>query len=189
MSSRATHALDRAALVVVGLVLIAAGLALGWWWSGDSLFPSTLRTAPARELIAMSWWGAASAIVGVLLVLLGLRWIFAHLDSQQVSRLHLSGSGSRGKLDVSAAKVASAAADALAATIGVRSAHGRVVRDRGQLVARLSALVEPECDLSLVAGRADQVSAQLGQALERDDIRCGVQLRVARRGRRMPRVR
>ena len=188
MSSRTTLAVDRTVIIVVGLVLLVGGLALGWWWSGYSPFPSTLRTTGARDLIAMSWWGAASALVGLLLILLGLRWLLAHLTSQGVGRLHLAGSGAAGRLDVAASKVAGAAADALADTIGVRSARGRVVRDRGQMVARLSAVVEPECDLALVARRSDLVSGQLRQALERDDLRCSVELRVAATSRRLPRV-
>ena len=126
--------------------------------------------------------------MGLLLALLGLRWIAAHLGRPTVSRLHLTGSGSGGRLDARAAKVAGAAADALADTIGVRSARGTVVRDRGQLVARLTATLEPDADLGVVARQADLVSAQLRQVLDRDDVRCSVELRVAARGGRMPRV-
>lgn len=63
-----------------------------------------------------------------------------------------------------------------------------MVRDRGQLVARLSAVIEPECDLKVVAARADEVSAQLRQVLDRDDVRCSVELRVAAYGHRMARA-
>ncbi len=188
MMSRTTVALDRIATILVALLLIAAGAAGIWWWTDRSPLGSTVRTAGTTDLVGQAWWPWASAAVGALLVLLGLRWILAHLRRQNVSTLHLRGSGSGGRLDVAASKVAGAAADALSDTLGVRSARGVVVRDRGQLVARLSAVIEPEADLAHVAERADLVSAQLAQALERDDLRCSVQLRVATFARRLPRT-
>lgn len=79
-----------------------------------------------------------------------------------------TGSGPEGRLLVNAGTVASAAADAIAA--GVRSATGTIQRDRGQLVAKLTATVEREADLHLVAAAADTVTADLRRALQRDDM-------------------
>lgn len=188
MISRFTLAVDRVATLVLALLLLAAGALGAWWWTGRSSLPGTLRSGSAEDLIAQAWWPVASAVVGVILVLLGLRWIAAHLNRQKVSNLRLRGSGPKGRLDVVGTKVAGAAADAFSDTLGVRSARGVVVRDRGQLVARISAVIEPEADLALLARQADTVSAQLAQALERDDLRCSVNLRVAGRPRRLPRV-
>jgi hypothetical protein len=188
MANRGTLLLDRLATILIALALIAAGVLGIWWWSDRSPLPGTIDVAAARELTETAWWPWITAIAGVFLVLLGLRWILAHLNRRKVSRLHLHGSGPGGRLDASGSKVVGAAADALSDTLGVRSARGVVVRDRGQLVARLSAVVEPECDLRAVAERADTVSVQLAQVLGRDDVRCSVQLRVAPRGGRLPRV-
>lgn len=188
MMSRSTVALDRVVTVVVGLSLIAAGAAGIWWWSDRSPMAPTVSTASTTDLIEMAWWPWASAAVGVILVLLGLRWILSHLRRHNVSTLHLNGSGRGGRLDVAASKVAGAAADAFSDTLGVRSARGVVVRDRGQLVARLLAVIEPSADLAHLAERADIVSAQLAQALERDDLRCSVQLRVSSSARHLPRA-
>ena len=189
MMSRLTFAVDRVVTFVVALLLLALGAGALWTWSGRGPVTGTLRTGSATDLIGQSWWPWASAVVGVLLVLLGLRWIAAHLNRQNVGRLHLRGSGSGGRLDVTASKVAGAAADAFSDTLGVRSARGVVVRDRGQMVARLTATIEPEADLALLARQADLVSAQLAQVLERDDLRCSVQLKVASLSRSLPRVR
>lgn len=188
MISRFTLAVDRFATLVLALLLLAAGALGVWWWTGRSSLPGTLRTGTVEDLVGQAWWPVASAVVGVVLVLLGLRWIAAHLNRQKVANLHLRGSGPKGRLDVVATKVAGAAADAFSDTLGVRSARGVVVRDRGQLVARISAVIEPEADLALLARQADTVSAQLAQALERDDLRCRVDLRVAGLARKLPRV-
>ncbi len=188
MISRTTVFVDRVATVLLGLVLLALGIALVWWWAGTSPFPDTLSVTGARTLVAHDWWPWASGAVGVLLVLLGLRWLAAHVAGPAVHTLGLEGSGSRGRLDVAAGKLAAAAADAFADTLGVRSAKGRFVKDRGQLVARIRASVEPDADLGRVAAQADLVSAQLAQALDRDDVRCRVELTVASWGSRLPRV-
>jgi len=58
-----------------------------------------------------------------------------------------------------------------------------------QFVERLNASIEPEADLRVVAAAADQVSAQLQQVLQREDLHCRVQLRTTTANRTTPRVR
>lgn len=188
MTSRKVLLLDRAATLLLAVALIAVGVGAIWWWTGSSPVPDTLKAGSVNNLVAQSWWPWASAAVGVLLILLALRWIVSHLANRGVAKLNLKGSGSTGRLDVAASKVAGAAADAFTDTLGVRSAKGRVIRDRGQLVARLNATIEPDADLHRVATQADLVSAQLAQALDRDDVRCSVVLKVATRGKQLPRA-
>lgn len=125
---------------------------------------------------------------GVVMTLLGLRWLAGHIPNRAVGQLELPGSGPDGRLLVAAGTVASAAAAAFAATPGVRSAKGTIHRDRGQLVAKLTATVEHEADLHLVAAAADTVTADLRQALQRDDMVARVQLHAAGRNRALPRV-
>jgi hypothetical protein len=186
--TRTTLMLDRIATLLVAALLIATA-ALGiWWWIGDSPLPDSLDTSAIYDRVDEAWWPWASALAGVLLILIGLRWIAAHLASRKVKTLRLRGSGSTGKLEVAGSKAASAAADALTHMIGVRSASGRIERDRGQLVAHVVATVEPDADLALVAHQADVVSAQLAQVLGRDDLRCSVELKVATRAQQLPRV-
>ena len=188
MISRATLALDRLAAFILGLLLIAGGALGVWWWTGESGLPTRSDTTSAQDLVAQDWWPWASTAVGVLLVLLGVRWLVAHVARTVVKRLHLAGSGSAGKLGVDGSKVAGAAAAAFADTVGVRSAKGRVNKDRGQIVAEINATIEPEADLDLIAEKADLVSAQLARVLGRDDLRCSVQLTVARTGKPLDRV-
>ena len=188
MISRSLLLLDRFATLVLALLLIALG-ALGiWWWSDTSPLAATTSTDPVQKVVAMTWWPWASAALGLLLVYVGLRWLASHLSRSDVAELQLRGSGQGGALVVNAGKVTDAAADAFADTIGVRSAKGTMTRDRGQLVAKLTAVVEPHADLSVVAQQADVVSAQLAQVLDRNDLRCRVVLHVARRAATVSRV-
>ena len=189
--SRATLAFDRVVGVVVALVVIGAGLFGIAWWSGRfaSLPPRVdLDLSVLASWTTQTWWPWALAVAGVVAILLGLRWSIAHLPDRGVSHLSLTGSGSDGRLIVDAGTVAAAAAEALASTPGVRSSQGSIHRDRGQLVAVLKAKIEREADLQVIAAAADQTSAHLRQALQRDDLHCRVQLRTAARDRSLPRV-
>ncbi|RYB94722.1 hypothetical protein EUA93_10425 [Nocardioides oleivorans] len=193
MTTRKTLLIDRTATFLLALVLVLGGAASIWWWSGATINGhqplATSDTSQVAQVVDDSWFAWVAALVGIVLALVGIRWIAAHLTRSRVKHLVLGGSDATGRLDVAGSKVADAAADALATTVGVRSARGAVVRDRGQLVATLSAVIEPDADLALLARRADEVSAQLAGALGRDDLHCSVQFRVASRGRALPRAR
>lgn len=187
--TRTTLFLDRLATLVLAAVLIALGLLGLVWWDGRWLqLPDRIDAASVTNVIDMAWWPWASAAVGVLLALVGLRWIAAHLASRRVKALRLTGSDKSGRLGVDANHVADAAADSFADTLGVRSAGGAIERDRGRLVAHLTATIEPTADLELIAQSADRVSAQLQEVLQRNDLRCSVELKVASRARSLPRV-
>lgn len=191
--TRLTLLVDKIATLVLALVLLAGGLTAVWWWSDRPVagrtLPGTADTAPVADVVTASWFPWAAAATGVVLGLVGLRWVLAHLATGRVRTLRLPGSGTTGRLEVDAGKVTAAAADAFADTLGVRSARGVVVRDRGQLVARLDATLEPEADLEHVARRAEEMSGQLAAALGRPDLRFSLRLRVATRGRSLTRVR
>nr|WP_276612054.1 DUF6286 domain-containing protein [Kineococcus vitellinus] len=176
--SRAVIAVDRLLALVLGLLLAVGGLAAMAWWTGDlaRVLPgagtgSALGTGAVAELPGYSWYPWAAAGAALVLGLLALWWLLAHVPRRGAGQLLLPGSGPRGGLRVEADGPARAAADVLAATPGVRSASGRVVTDRGRLVAELAATVEPSADLAEVAATAQQVQEQLLQVLGRPDVR------------------
>lgn len=194
--SRATIALDRLVVLVLGLLLVAAGAAtLLWWYGPVDALPAPLRPSGpiqldrVQSMLTETWFPWVAALVGLALVLLGSWWLLAHVPQRGVGDLRLPGSGSTGQLRAQAKQVAAAAADQLEATPGIRSASGSIQHERGQLVAKLGALVEPDADLAAVSRACDRVSAELATVLERDDLHCQVNLRVAGRGRSEPRVR
>lgn len=186
---RRVVAFDRFASFLTGIMLIAAGVfALSWWLDLFSWLPQSLNTSPVTDTTRQPWWPWVAGLVGAVLVLVGLRWLTAHLPNSRVSELTLPGSSTQGKLRAAATPLAKAAADVLEGTPGVRSASGRVLRERGQLVVRLGATIEAEADLGTITSAADQVAADLSRVLERDDLHCQVQLTVAARSRSLPRV-
>lgn len=187
--SRAVLVLDRVVAFVVGLVLLAVGVAAVLWWLGTfASWPARLDTSGVRDLTGQTWWPWAIGLVGVVLILLGLRWLVGHLPARGASQLKLPGSDASGRLVAQISPVARAAAEVFEQAPGVRSASATIREARGQLIVRLNATIEQQADLGAVAAAADQVSADLARVLQRDDIHCQVNLGVAQRARAMPRV-
>lgn len=178
--TRATWTLDRAATSIVGLALIAAGtLAVVWRFDLWAALPRRTDMSGSADLLDASWWPWAVAVAGVILVIVGLRWLWAHLPGRGVGDLSLSGTGEQGRLRFSAKAAASTAADEFASLPAVRSTRGTVKRDRGQLVVDLKATVDADADLGGLAREADQIVAHLAHVMGRQDLYGRVHLSVA----------
>lgn len=187
---RGVIAVDRVAAFVLGVGLVAAGAAaLGWRFDLIPDAPARLRFSWLPDSTQTAWWPWATGAAGVLLVLIGLVWLIRHLRSRGVGRLQLVGSDQTGRLTADANAAANAAGDTLTQTAGVRSSTGRVVSDRGQLVAELNLTIEPTADLGIVQAAAEQASHDLHRIVGRDDLHHRVQLHVARHEETSARVR
>ncbi|WP_045741945.1 hypothetical protein [Actinoplanes rectilineatus] len=190
---RSVLGLDRAAAILTGLLLVIAGAVIAGWYDGGlvRLWPSVSRelsTGGAGDVLDTAWWPWAAGAAGTLAVVLGLWWLAAHLPRRGAGLLVLPGSGASGRLLLDPAGTAGAAAEALADTPGFRSAHGRILHDRGELVVALTGTVDPRADLTTIVAAADSVAATLRAVLGRDDARARVRLSVARRARAQARV-
>ncbi len=190
---RSVIGLDRVIAILLGLILLLAGIGLAAWYNGNlrhlfPQFPKKLSTDGAGDLIDTSWWPWAAGGAGTLAVLLGLWWLIAHLPRRGVGMLVLPGSGKTGRLLIDPSGPAATAAEVLADTPGIRTAHSRVHRDRGQLVVALTATMDPRADLTEIINATDAVATDLQTVLGRDDARARVLLSVARRARTQPRV-
>jgi len=193
MIRRSVLGVDRLAALVAGLVLLALGVAMVLWWGGwlTRLWPQapeqlTLQTA--TDALGASWWPAASLAAGLVLGLLALWWLLAHRPHRSTGPVRLQGSDGSGGLLLDGSAAVSTAAEVLQDTPGVRSARGRLVRDRGDLVAEVSAVLEPTADLERVTSGAEDALTDLATVLGRPDIRGRVRLAVARDARREVRV-
>ncbi|PRY15373.1 hypothetical protein [Kineococcus rhizosphaerae] len=191
--SRSVLGLDRVLAVLAALLLIVAGAATAAWGAGEldrvwAASPQRLNLQTASDVLATAWWPWVAGLVGVVLAVLAVWWLLAHIPRRGVPSLPLPGTARTGRLSIAPDAPVEVAADVLAETPGIRSARGRVLRDRGRLVVALDATVEPDADLLDVVAATDTVSAQLAEVLGRDDARARVRLRVARHARHQTRV-
>lgn len=181
---------DRTVTALVGSVLFGLG-AMAILWRLDIVLdlPRSIDTERVTDVLATSWWPWASGVVGMVLVLLGLRWLGAHLPSAGVGELNLPGTGATGRLRFNATSAASAAAQQLSQHPAVRSAKGKVRRDRGQLDVAINATVDPAADLRELAQDTDQIVADLARVMGRHDLYGRVRLKISSaKNSRLPRV-
>lgn len=181
---RGVIALDRTLGLMIALVLIAGGaLAICWWYDVLPGAPQTPKLHGPADYTGASWWPWATGAAGVVLILLGLWWLVRHLPRRVSGRFTLAGSNQDGRLHADAhAAVAAAAAD-LARIPEIRDGSGRVVADRGELVAELQCTIEPTADLEAVHAAVTRTAADLHAVLDLPHLRHRVRLRVARNDR------
>lgn len=178
--TQTTWTIDRIATIVVGLLLIAVGV-FGIIWRLDvwAALPHESDTSSvAQWLTSTGWWPWAAGLAGVVLILLALRWLWAHLPGRGVGDLNLPGTGPQGRLRFNAKSAASAAADVLASLPSVQSARGTVKRDRGQLIVDLKVTADPHVSLRDLARDSDRVIADLVHVMGRQDLYGRVHLSV-----------
>ncbi|MFD7155004.1 hypothetical protein ACFV9C_10410 [Kribbella sp. NPDC059898] len=187
---RGVITLDRTVGVLVALGLIAAGtLALLWWHAGTT----HQLTLPNRT--AAGWWPWATGVAGVVAAGVGLWWLTAHLPRRVNGRFHLTaerradgeaGGTRTGRLSADAHAAVAAAAVDLCSLPEIRDASGRVVADRGELVAELQCTIEPSADLEKVQAAVTNAAAELDAVLGLPRLRHRVRLRVARSDKTAP---
>lgn len=179
-------ALDRTLVVLVGLLLAAAGAALLGWQQG--WFPQltgTLQTDAVVDATQTGWWPWAVAAGGVALGLLGLAWLTAHVPGRGPGSVRLSGSGAAGRLEVDLRGTADALGTRLgelAPLTGIRTGTTQV---RGGSVLEVRARLEPEADADAVVEAVRTCREELDVAFPDGEV--GLRVRVSsprRAGRR-----
>ena len=163
--------MNRVVLLVLGLLLVAAGsygLARGFGAFGqdqadDPTLPQGIVDFAARNT---EWFWPAVAVAALVVAYLGLRWFGAQIPVPQgVRQIDLSKDSTRGITRVRAAGVARALAADIDRQEGVSSAHARFVsRDR----------------------RADlEVVAEIFDDADLEDVRRHIESRALRKFRRV----
>lgn len=146
--TRTLTVLDRAAGIVLAVVLIATGLlALDWHFALVLDLPDTLRTGAVDDAVTSAWWPWVFAGVAVVLGLVGLRWLVAHLGRPGESRTRLATSNETGRLTVDLGSLASVAAERLEQTGTVTDVRGRTRTVRGRTLVELRGHVGTYADV------------------------------------------
>lgn len=161
MTGRAI-AFDRIATLVCGLGLFAFGGLLVAWQRGVVGAGAAVQVMFVPYL-EMAWWPWALGGTGIVLVLLGGRWLATHRWAPKASRVALV-AGEPG-LTADATSVADAAASSVKEQAGVVKAHGSATLDRGTPTVTLTVTVPARRGLRSGVEAADRAVQTAGAML------------------------
>ena len=160
---RGVLGLDRVLVLLLGLVLVVLGVAAIGWQVGflADVWPDVpdSTSVDSTQVTGDSRFVAIAVAAGVVLVLLGLWWLFAHLPRRGVGPLRLPSGDVPG-----------------------------VLTDLKRLVVRLRVTVYPDADLASVITSCEAVLADLARVLPEEQLTSRVELTVLRRAPERARV-
>lgn len=164
--TRLAMAVDRIATLLAGAALIALGAGAVAWQRGDLVDGRSLSFAVAVDATRTAWWPWALAAAGVVLILLGLRWLAAHRPARKASRVILrTPADSLPPVTGDAASVAQAAAVAIRRDAAVLKASGTATVERGTPTVTVTATVRARQGLRAGARAADATAADIAVML------------------------
>ncbi|RYC12912.1 hypothetical protein [Nocardioides zhouii] len=171
MTTRRTRGTDRAATIILGLVLLALG-AVVWEWRLDltGLLDPDDEVAGVAAVVDSEWWPWAAAAVGLILGVLGLLWLLAHLPRPTRGSTRLSASDATGRVEADHASLARMLAERWGALAPVTGTRGRTSPDAPDLVV-LSGHVELEADVAAILDATAQVEREVVEAFPDLDVR------------------
>ncbi|MBL0747302.1 hypothetical protein [Nocardioides baculatus] len=171
MTTRRTRGTDRAATILLGLVLLALA-ALAWEWRLDltGLLDPEGEITGVGPVVDSSWWPWVAAAVGLVLGVLGVLWLLTHLPRPTRGSTRLSGSDATGRLEADHASLAKALAERWASLAPVTGTRGRTTPDAPDVIL-LSGHVELEADAADILDAAGQVERELTEAFPDLDVR------------------
>lgn len=155
---------DRAVTLVVGLSLIALPIAAWQWHIGKLHGGKALRLPEVEHVMHAGWWPFATGAGGLILVLVGLRWLAAHRPARRATRVALDYDDDR-SVTVNANAVARASATALKSKAEVLKASGSAAVRGGIPTVTLTATVPARHGLHAGVRAADATMRTAGAML------------------------
>lgn len=156
--TRLAVGIDRLMAAVAGLGLLAGAALTVAWCAGRIGGGRPLRCVLTAGVHA-AWWPWAAAVGGILLILVGLRWLLAHRRAPRARRIALATTEFTATADVTAA--AAAAAAALRTRPAVVKASGVATVEHGAPTVTLTVTVPARHGLTYAAAAADDVAGTL----------------------------
>lgn len=160
--TRLAVAFDRVVVLLVGGALVAAAVLTVAWQRGAIGGGGRLRMV-FLDVMTAPWWPWASAAFGVLLILVGLRWLLAHRGPAKANSVVLAGDESA--LSANAAAAARAAAERLSLQHNVIKATGAAAIEHGHPVVTLNVTVPSRGGLPRISDDVDDVARTLDSML------------------------
>lgn len=161
MTGRAV-AFDRIATFLCGLCLLAFGCLVIAWEQGAFGAGAAVHLMVV-QYVERPWWPWALGAAGVVLVVLGARWVATHRWAPKVSRVVLA--AGQPDLTADATSVAAAAASSLKEQAGVLKARGTAAVDRGTPTVTLTVTVPARRGLRSAVEVAERTMKTAGAML------------------------
>lgn len=168
--------LNRTLLALLGLLLLATGaatLAAGLGLVGVLAPESPVLPGPLRTyLIEQPWVPYAVAAVGILVALLGVRWLLAQLPRRaSTGRFRIQDENGRGVTHVDADIVADALEADIQAYSGVSSARADITGSRLRPDVSITLVVDPGTDIKALQDRLrDHAEERMSRALGAETV-------------------
>ncbi|NYH53856.1 MULTISPECIES: alkaline shock response membrane anchor protein AmaP [Nocardiopsis] len=164
---------NRWGLAVVGVVLLAAGLAslaAGLGLFGRGLADSALLGPPVREVLGQQWVPYVVVAAAVVAAFLALRWLMAQGFNDTVGRLVLE-RGDEGRVEMSESVARGALEEEVADYPGVRRVHARLTESTDAPHLRLALTLDADADVAGVWRRVrSEALANLRRALDLEQV-------------------
>ena len=180
MSSRA-NVINRVVLVVLGLLLLAAGglgLALsvgafGAWRATYPLLPREVSTFPDGR--PWFWWAVAGALH--LIAILALLWLLTQFKTDRTTRLDRTTNARDGSTTLHASALTTAVEDEALGITGVTSASANLRHHRGHHVSIRVELADYANIAAVRTRLEDEVVAHLREAVGDPHFPANIELR------------
>lgn len=179
---------NKVAVAVTGVAAVCLGVAMILWRAGILANPASIDTTSVTRLIDSDWWPWAAGVVGLLFVLLGIRWFVAYIPRPVATELALSESDEHGDLSVSLSALASAMDDRIAVAPGVHRSNSKVRVDRGARLIETRVHVDSGVHLRMLTEVVDDVARDVEVMLSGEAPAARVRVHV-NRSRREKRLR
>lgn len=177
-SERRTIGLNRTLLVILGLLVVALGVAVlipyvapGLGWS--------LRDLP-RAVGLWPWWPLAAVAGGIVLVVLAVSWLRRLAPGERIARLGLPAADEWSRLSIDPGAAVRAANDVLGRHPDVRSSRLSLEHRAGRVEVGGTVVLRADGAIDVATSDVLDTIADLGVALEVTEIPARVRIAVRR---------
>ena len=183
-------AIDRPAVALIGLLLMAAGGGVIEWRYDLFGLWSRLDTGPILDILDTRWFAWVAAAVAVVLALLALGWLLSRIPRPTRGKVALGAGSGPDRIEVDARSIAPRLRRALERAAPVDHVTSRrTVTGGGQLV-QLRAHIDPRADGESLLNAARGLGEAVAESFPDGEIAARVLVNEPRRpsARKTPRV-
>ncbi len=177
---RATAAIDRLLVVLLGLTLMAGAAFAFAWWLDVPLAREHLSRFDRETLAGLpshSWWGAALGVAAATSAVVATALLIGNLSPRHTRTLQISADQSLA-VRVDLVALARGVAADFASFPGVTSVRRQAIDDRGIATLAVTLRASPNLDIHAFTRFAEQKAAVIADAVQGGAVALRVQVHV-----------